>query len=405
MLHPWASEIAQVGGIAAGIIRARGLLNGPRMRPARDRGTLQAVEAAVPEERVALRHRRRESRGRGRSRRRQPVDPQRQALRAARRRANARARVYTHWVAYLSVLLLLVVTTRSVRVVAIVAAGWGIALAIHHFVGVVLPRLRRRWVEEEVGRDSAPVVDHERRVVEQRKVRSLEELSASIAHEIRNPVTAAKSLVQQMGEDPTSASNVDFAQVALGELDRVERSISHLLRFARDEALQLETLELGDVVDSALDTFRERIVRDGVRVERDLGAAPFVRGDAEKLRRIVINVVANALDAMAQAGTAMPTLSVSAGENLAGSEAWVRVRDNGPGLDADVRERIFDPFFTTKSSGTGLGLALARKMIESHGGSLEVESRPGGGCDFVVCLPRDPEAGERSAGAPQSERR
>jgi len=89
--------------------------------------------------------------------------------------------------------------------------------------------------------------------------RNLEELSASIAHEIRNPITAAKSLVQQLGEDPGSAENVEYANIALQELDRVEKSISHLLRYAREEEMNPRPMKLADAIESALETVRERL--------------------------------------------------------------------------------------------------------------------------------------------------
>ena len=324
-------------------------------------------------------------------RRRESRTPEERAYRAARGRANRQAGFYSHLFAYVSTLLLLTVTTRSVRVVLIVATAWGIGLALHYFGALVVPQLRRRWIEEELGRNAEPRVEAERRLHAQRQVRDLEDLSASIAHEIRNPITAAKSLVQQMGEDPTASDNVEFAKVALGELDRVERSISHLLKYARDEQLRVETLDLADVVSSAIETFRDRIARSGVRVERDLEAAGFAHGDADKLRRVVINLIANALDALEQGAGRAPTLWISAGENLAGSEAWVRVRDNGAGIDPETRRKIFDPFYTTKGEGTGLGLALSRKLVETHGGTLEVESEPGVGSEFVLVFPRDPE--------------
>ncbi|MEZ4215214.1 MAG: HAMP domain-containing sensor histidine kinase [Myxococcota bacterium] len=344
------------------------------------------------------REERREARDARRGRkRREPLSPDERRLRDARRRAGRRAGFYTHFIAFATTLALLVVATRSARVVAIVAAGWGIGVALHYFGAILAPRLRQRWIDDELQRSAPSRVDAQRRRVEQEKVRSLEELSASIAHEIRNPITAAKSLVAQMGEDPTSGENVEYARVALGELDRVERSISHLLRYARDEELRVEVVDVAGLVRSALETFRDRIARDGVRVDVDVDAAGFVRGDADKLRRAVINLVANALDAMGDDdGARSPVLSVSAGENLAGTEAWVRVRDSGPGMSGSTLERVFDPFFTTKDSGTGLGLALARKLVEAHGGSLEAVSEPGVGSEFVLVLPRDPDPSDHA---------
>ena len=345
-----------------------------------------------PRHRPKQRRSRRNSRRKNKSRGKAPLTAEERTYQRARSRANLKATFFTHLVAYLSTMLLLLVTTRSLRAVLVVAAAWGIGLALHYFGALVVPELRQRWIDQELGRNIRPKVAAEKRVVEERKFRSLEDLSASIAHEIRNPITAAKSLVQQMGEDPMSGDNVDYAAVALGELDRVERSISHLLRYARDEALRFETLDMAFIVESALETFRDRIVREGVFIERDLDAAGFVRGDGEKLRRVVINVIANGLDAMADAETPEPVLRIAAGENLAGTEAWVRVRDNGPGIDAETLRQIFDPFYTTKDEGTGLGLALSKKLVEQHAGSLEVESEPGHGTEFIMVFPRNPDS-------------
>jgi len=314
------------------------------------------------------------------------------AYRDARRRANARLSFYTHAVAYASVCLGLVFITRSPRVGLIVAASWGAGLAIHYFAAVVAPGLRRRLIAEEVGRQVEQGLSRERRAIESRNARSLETLSASIAHEIRSPITAAKSLVQQMGEDPVAPENIQYARVALEELDRVERSISHLLRFARDTELRREPVSLPAVLESAIETLRERIERSGTRLSVDLDGAPELVADAEKLRRVLINLLGNALDALEASDVEKPYLEVSAGLNLAGTEAWVRVRDNGPGIAPADRERIFSPFFTTKDDGTGLGLALSRKLIEAHGGVLEVQSEPGWGSEFVLRLPRRPRA-------------
>src|SRR5262247_2024803 len=150
-----------------------------------------------------------------------------------------------------------------------IGLGWGIGLVFHYFAALVAPDLRRRLVEREVARQVEESAPAERRHLENRHARSLERLAAGVAHEIRNPITAAKSLVQQMGEDPNSKETLAYANIALAELDRVERSISHLLRFAREEELSLREVRLGEVVDSALATFQERAARSGVAIERE----------------------------------------------------------------------------------------------------------------------------------------
>ncbi len=319
--------------------------------------------------------------------------PEQRALREARAAANRKIGFLGHLVPYLSVVTFLTFVAGP-RAAGIVALAWGIGVASHFFGAIVAPRLRARILEQEVAKRVHAGVSRERRSLVDAHTRHVEELAAGVAHEIRNPITAAKSLVQQMGEDPTASVNVEYAGVALAELERVERSISHLLRFAREQDLALGELKLGDVVDAALATLADRSAALGVAIERDVAALRPLRGDPEQLRRVLINLIGNALDAFAEAKTPAPQLVLQAGENLAGTEVWLRVQDNGPGMDAERLGRIWSPFYTSKATGTGLGLALSRKVIEAHAGSIEVSSAPGAGTEFLITLPRNGAAGE-----------
>lgn len=319
-----------------------------------------------------------------------PLSPEARALRDAKRLADARIGFLTHVSAY-SLVIFGILITGGFKAALIVAVFWGIGLA-SHFIGAILgPQLRKQWVEREVGARVASETHQQRRDLEGEQARRVQRLSASLAHEIRNPITAAKSLVQQMGEDPNASENVNYANVALAELERVERSIAHLLKFAREEELSLADVRLDEIAQSALETLRDRMRDLGVRLETDFSGAGALRGDREQLRRVVINLAANALDALRDAKTPSPLLHVSAGENLAGSEAWLRVRDNGPGVAAEHVSRLFDPFFTAKQGGTGLGLALSKKIVDAHGGQIEVSSQPGRGAEFLVTLPKSGE--------------
>ena len=264
----------------------------------------------------------------------------------------------------------------------------GVKLGRRFYRLMIEPSLRERLVREEVGKQVQQSVHRERRELEGEHARSLEELSASIAHEIRNPITAAKSLVQQMEEQPTSGENVEYARVALSELERVEKSISHLLRFAREEDLRLQQTCMGDVLDSALETFRDRSARSGVEIVRQFDSEGALEGDPEKLRRVFINLVGNAIDALEQARVDKPRIEVAMGENLAGSEIWVRIRDNGPGIDGQTSQKIFNPFYTSKQGGTGLGLPITKKLVDAHNGSIELSSRGDGGAEFLLTFPK-----------------
>lgn len=324
-----------------------------------------------------------------RPRRRRSLTPEEKAYRSARRRANAKLSFLTHFITYLAVCTFLLFVA-GFRPAFITALGWGIGLVIHYFVAVVAPGLRARFIETEVRREVRVGVTRERQNLENRHARSLEQLSAAIAHEIRNPITAAKSLVQQMGEDPSSSESIGYANVALEELDRVERSISHLLRYAREEELDIAPMRLRDVVESSLESFRDRVSRSGVELTREFDSDARMLGDAEKLRRVLINLVGNALDALEESATPNAAISVTVGENLAGSELWVRVRDNGPGIDPNVLEKVFSPFYTSKENGTGLGLAISKKLIDAHGGVIEAKSTLGAGAEFLLVFPKQP---------------
>ncbi len=178
------------------------------------------------DERRALRRRRRDHRRRRRHEQRQErveaedeLTPRERSVEAARRRGAAKARLVRSFVEYLLVVGVLSIFFPPAAWV--VGIFWGLGLAGGFAKRFVEPTLRERWVNREVERELARTVSRERRQIEGEHSRRIEELSASIAHEIRNPITAAKSLVQQMGEDPASAENVDYAKVALDELDRV----------------------------------------------------------------------------------------------------------------------------------------------------------------------------------------
>lgn len=274
---------------------------------------------------------------------------------------------------------------------------FGVGIGRRAFRLLYEPRLREKFLQEEVQRRVHTRVSSERRHLEGEHHRSLEQLSASIAHEIRNPITAAKSLVQQIEEDPNGPDQVEYARVAVAELERVEKSISHLLRFAREEETQMGEVILEDVLESAIETFRDRAARGGIKLIRKYDTEGRLDGDAEQLRRVAINLIGNAIDALEESRVDQPEVRVSMGENLAGSEVWIRVADNGLGIAEDVRGRIFDPFYTSRAEGTGLGLALCRKIVDNHGGSIEVETTSGDGTEFILVFPKTNRSEGRSA--------
>ena len=258
--------------------------------------------------------------------------------------------------------------------------GWGIGLFAHYMAVFGSRLLRERFFDPAVERE----VRREKSVMNTEKQASIDELSSTIAHEIRNPIAAAKSLVQQMGEDPHSVENVEYAKVALGELDRVERRISHLLKYAKEEDYTFAPVNIATVVDSALTQLRAKIDAARITTTRHYIAGPTLVADGEKLRQVFTNILDNAIDALAGvAEDRRIELFIENGNHA----ATVRLRDNGCGIPAEKIDRIFNPFFTTKETGTGLGMAIAKKIVEAHDGTIDVVSEPGRSTEFIVSLP------------------
>jgi signal transduction histidine kinase len=318
-----------------------------------------------------------------------PVPPQNEEeerLQRARRRAAAEMGFYAHLTAYLGVITLLALInlmTTWYPWFLWPAFGWGFGLG-SHWMGVFGSRaLKARYFDPAVERE----LQREKVVMQTEKQASLDELSSTIAHEIRNPIAAAKSLVQQMGEDPHSVENVEYAKVALDELDRVERRIAHLLKFAKEEDYAMAPVNLASVVDAALTQLRGKLDAARVAPVRNYITGPTIVADGEKLKQVFANVLDNAIDAF----DGVPeNRRVELFIENGGSNATVRVRDNGCGIPPDKLDRIFNPFFTTKEKGTGLGMAISRKIVEAHAGTMDVASEVGRGTEFVVSLPMPP---------------
>ncbi len=303
----------------------------------------------------------------------------------AERRADQQVRALREVGVFLLVMLLLSFVARGAAFW--VGLFWGCAVLKHVSRAFIEPELRQRWIDREVGKRLDGEVRAHRRQVEDEHSKHIEDLAAGVAHEIKNPITAAKGLVQQMGEDPGSSENVRYANVALNELNRVEKSISHLLRFAREPDFAFDQVPLEDVIDTALGALADRVEAEGIDLRVEIDSPGVLWADREKLRRVVLHLLANAFDAVA--AVARPKVVLQAGQDLSGSEVWIRVRDNGPGIPTERIERIWSPFYTSKEDGAGLGLALTKKLVEGHGGQIELNSIGESGSEFLVVLPRE----------------
>jgi signal transduction histidine kinase len=223
-------------------------------------------------------------------------------------------------------------------------------------------------------------------LVQSGKLTAVGELAAGVAHEINNPLFAILGLTEFLVKEAEPGSKalerLELIQETGLEIKEIVRA---LLEFARENPEERHVVALEDVVRTTVDLVRRTNANKGVQiVERYDGSGALVHASPNQLKQVVLNLFANARQAMPGGGTV--TVDVH------GDGAWavLLVADDGPGIPAELQGRIFEPFFTTKrtTSGTGLGLSVGLGIAEEHGGSLTVRSAPGAGAAFRLRLPR-----------------
>ncbi len=236
------------------------------------------------------------------------------------------------------------------------------------------------------------------RMKERDRLAALGQMAAGLAHEIRNPlgsIKGAAQYLQPLEGQKADASTREFLDIIVEEVDRLNKIVSQFLDYARPYRGDQSPLDVNDVVRKTINLIEKE--RGGSRVEiamNLLEGLPPVRADAQQLRQVFLNLTINAFDAMAQGGRLQVSTSLRRSTRRGASAAFleIRFRDDGAGIPpADLRN-LFIPFFTTKEKGTGLGLPISQRIIENHGGTIEVRSQPGAGSTFTVLLPVEADA-------------
>ncbi|WP_242337664.1 MULTISPECIES: GAF domain-containing protein [Anaeromyxobacter] len=246
---------------------------------------------------------------------------------------------------------------------------------------------------EDLRKSYAELARAQRQLIQQERLAALGELSAVVAHEVRNPLGVIFNSLGSLRRLIRPAGDAKLLLDIVGEeADRLNRIVGDLLDFARPSEPQLRPERLERVVDEAIQTALAQNPQ-GVEVHREVDPdLPAVPMDARLVRQAVINIAVNALQAMPRGGRLTVRLRREDGA------AALDLEDTGPGIPEEVRHRIFEPFFTTKASGTGLGLAVVKRIVDGHGGELTVQSRPGGtGTAFRLRLPLRPSPTEKEA--------
>jgi signal transduction histidine kinase len=215
------------------------------------------------------------------------------------------------------------------------------------------------------------------------RTRALEGMAARLAHEVKNPLAAIKGLSVHMSRNAPDPKTAERLAIVAAEADRLQGIVEGFLTFSRGlDDLVLAPTKPHEVARELAVLLETRAEEAGVTLELTGDATLTLDADARKLRQALLNVVLNAIQASPRGATVRLAVSRSCGEG-----ARLTVRDDGTGMTPEVLERIRKPYFTTKEGGTGLGVAVARGLVEQHGGRMELKSVPGTGTTVTITLP------------------
>ena len=282
----------------------------------------------------------------------------------------------------------------------------GIALALTRRNGVTIPiELSTAPLKGSDGkdlgvvgvfRDLSAVRALEDRLQRSDRLAALGTLAAALGHEIKNPLTSILTFSRHLSRRYADEGfREKFQKVVPRELERINEIVERLMELARPPRLHFATVQLPALLDGVLDLYGNEIEAKRTSVTREYARdIPPIQGDENALYRVIVNLVANALEAMAPGGRLILRLAWAEGPPRRLGQyrrVQIEIEDTGPGIAARERDQIFNPFYTTKDGGTGLGLAIAHKIVEEHGGTVDVASTPGVGTTFCIVLPVIPD--------------
>ncbi len=238
----------------------------------------------------------------------------------------------------------------------------------------------------EITRDITERRTFERQLMHSEKLAALGQLSAAVAHEIRNPLTGIRLGIDSLLENTSEANQKETLEAVIQDVRRLDHVLTQLLDFTRRKEPQRDRLNVVELIERALFFIRKQAKGQKVTIKLNLRRdLPEVRANADQLMQVLLNIFLNALQAMPGGG--MLRIRTDRLTHGAKSGILITVQDSGKGIPEEYRDRLFEMFFSTKPSGSGVGLAVSNKIISEHGGAIWIESPPGMGALVNIFLP------------------
>ena len=245
--------------------------------------------------------------------------------------------------------------------------------------------------EEDLGtvfilRDLREIKELQERVTRSERLAALGGLAAGVAHEIRNPLSSIKGFAQFfLKNNPPGSTDHKYSEVMIQEVERLDRVISNLLDYAKPKEPVKGKTSLPDIIHRSIELIKDDAGSKKIELAVEIrGPIPAVQVDKDQITQVLLNIALNGLDAMGQGGKLTARCFMARDKK----HIIIEIEDTGHGIPKEELPRIFDPFYTTKKTGTGLGLSLAHRIVENHGGTLLVKNTSGSGTTFRITLPR-----------------
>jgi signal transduction histidine kinase len=240
--------------------------------------------------------------------------------------------------------------------------------------------------------DATEAAEAERTLRRSESLAAVGQATTQVAHEIRNPLGSIRlgvSMLRDSISDPEALNTIELVERGIKHLNKL---VVDVTQYSRQKNIERSTVDLNDALERSLDLVSERIREKNATIARQFSSEHIVgQWDADQLRQVFVNVIANAVDASQEDSVVGISTEIVRLEDSDGQRskrfARITISDKGKGMDQVTRDRIFEPFFTTKKRGTGLGLAIVKQIVELHGGMISVDSEPGEGARFFIDLP------------------
>jgi len=226
------------------------------------------------------------------------------------------------------------------------------------------------------------IVEIEDQLRQADRLTALGELSAGMAHEIRNPLGSIRGTAEILRDAlPADNQYTEFSQILIKEVDRLNRVVEDFLNFARPTTDDQQDFKPNEILHEVLQLCRQQMTKDHIQIHWQETPLPTAVGDAAQFKQVFLNLILNAFQAMSSNGELWIETKLNEQQQIV-----LIFRDNGPGIPPEDLDRIFNPFFTTKAKGTGLGLAITYRIVQNHCGKIRVRNSPTGGAEFTMIL-------------------